>query len=332
MHCIEVRVSGKTIKVPSTRVDDKTIIVGTGWHRTATIQDEEFLDGEAVDDPEQFVAALKQSDLKANIFTFAQHLPDIAPRHRYHLEWDSVAAIPITTFEEWLKKRVEYDVRKAVKKAANAGVVVKVVEFDNELVRGIADIYNESQVRQGKPFWHYGKDFDTIKREKATYLDKSEFIGAYYEGKLIGFIKMVYVGTIASTFHVISMQKHAGKKPTNALIAKAVKVCEEKGRSHLVYGEYAYGESARQWIHTSKTEFKRRNGFEEVLVPRYYIPLTGQGRVILRLGLHRGLKGALPRPVLRGLRMARSTFYRYVRPVWQSPTSSDEQKLVPGSN
>ncbi len=70
MHCTEVRVSGKTIEVPSIRVNDKTIIVGTGWHRTATIQDEEFLDGEAVDDPEQFVAALKQSDLKANIFTF----------------------------------------------------------------------------------------------------------------------------------------------------------------------------------------------------------------------------------------------------------------------
>jgi hypothetical protein len=310
----EIRVKGRSINVPSARVGGRTVIVTGKWLKIAAVQDEELVEGEVVDDPEQFLTALKKSALQADIFTFAQHLPDITPKYKYHLEWDSMAAIPITTFEEWLTKRVEYDVRKAVKKAAKLGIVVKVAEFNDEFVRGIKNIYNESTVRQGKPFSHYGKDFETVKREASTYLDRSEFIGAYYQNELVGFIKMIYVNEIARTVHVISQQKHSDKKPTNALIAKAVKLCEQNGRSHLVYGEYAYGESAHQRINTSKTEFKRRNGFKEVLEPRYYIPLTVKGRIFLKLRVHRGIKAALPRPVLRTLRIGRSTFYKYVRP------------------
>src|SRR2546428_10297857 len=107
---IEIRVSGKTIKVPSARINDRTIVVTGKWLKTAAVQDEEFVEGEAVDNPELFIDALKQSGLRTDIFTFAQHLPDITPKYQYHLEWDSMAAVPITTFQEWLKKRVEYDV------------------------------------------------------------------------------------------------------------------------------------------------------------------------------------------------------------------------------
>ena len=141
--------------------------------------------------------------------------------------------------------------------------------------------------------------------EKSTYLERSEFIGAYYENELIGFIKMVYVDRIAKTLHVISRTKHASKKPTNALIAKAVDICEQKKITHLVYGNYRYGD-----MNSSLTEFKRRNGFEEICVPRYYIPLTTKGRLCLELGLHHGIKPVLPRSILRALRSARSKFYK----------------------
>ena len=60
------------------------------------------------------------------------------------------------------------------------------------------------------------------------------------------------------------------KRPANALIAKMVEVCEAKGISHLIYGLYNYGNKRN----SSLLEFKIRNGFEEFLVPRYYIPLT----------------------------------------------------------
>lgn len=303
----EIRASGKTIKVPSARINGRTVVVTGKWLKTAAVEVEEFVEGEAVDNPELFIDALKQSGLRTDIFTFAQHLPDITPKYRYHLEWDSMAAVPITTFQEWLETRVEYDVRKALKKATKLGVVVKPVEFDDALVHGITGIYNESPVRQGKPFWHYRKDFEMVKKEKTKFLDRSEFIGAYYQNELIGFIKMVYVGSIASTWDVISQKKHSDKKPTNALIAKAVEICEQKGLTRLVYGNYLYDHG-----YSSLTEFKRRNGFEEILVPRYYIPLTLKGLLFLKLGLHRGIKAALPRPLLRAFRTARSTFYKYV--------------------
>lgn len=321
---IEIPVKKKTVKVPSTRINGRTMVVSGTWLKIAAVRDEQFVEGEPINDPELFIRALKQSALKPDIFTFAQRLPEVAPKYRYHCECDSVAAVPITSFQDWFTKRVEYDVRKAVRRAPKRGVVVKVVELNDDLVHGIRGIYNESSVRQGKPFWHYGKDFETIRREKSTYLDRSEFIGAYYQDELIGFIKMVYVGKVACTFHVISMKKHVGKKPTNALIAKAVEVCEQKGRTHLVYGEYAYGQSIHQRFSTSKTEFKRRNGFEEFLVPRYYIPLTSKGRLCLKFGLHHGIRGALPRPVIAALRSARWTFYKYAARLGKSGVSEEE--------
>ena len=317
----EVRIRGKNRAVPSVEIDGRTVILTGKWLRTAAVQDEEFVEGEVVDEPQEFLGALKQSTLKADIFTFVQHLPDIKPKHQYHLEWDSMAAIPITTFQEWLGTRVEYDVRKALKKANKAGVVVQSVEFDDALVHGILEIYNESPVRQGKAFWHYGKDFETVKKEKSTYLERSEFIGAYYQNELIGFIKMVYVGSVAGTFHVISKKKHSDKKPTNALLAKAVEICVQKGLTHLVYGNYLYDHGS-----SSLTEFKRRNGFEEILVPRYYVPLTFKGKLFLKLGIHHGIKAALPRSILQALRTVRSVFYQRV--FWRAkPKQAVEEKV-----
>ena len=56
-----------------------------------------------VDDPERVISKLKASNIKADIFTFMQRLPESKPKFNYYMEWDSVAAIPITTYENWLK-------------------------------------------------------------------------------------------------------------------------------------------------------------------------------------------------------------------------------------
>jgi hypothetical protein len=171
-------------------------------------------------------------------------------------------------------------------------------------VEGIRRIYNESPVRQGTAFWHYQKDFETVKRENSTYLSRSAFIGAYFGDELIGFIRMVYRGKVALTLQVISQKSHFDKKPMSALIGKAIEVCEAKGITHLVYGNYIYGSGAN-----SLTEFKRRNGFEEVLVPRYYVPLTIKGRVALALNLHHGVANRVPRPVRDRLRAIRASWH-----------------------
>lgn len=297
----ETRVKGKAVWVPSTEVQGRNVTVSGGWLRLAAVQDEDWIEGETTSDPASFVSQVKETGLDADIFTFAQRFPDTAPRFAYHLEHDSLAAVPITTYQEWLGKQAKYDVRSAVKKAVKLGVVTKQVDFDDDLVRGIVAIYNESPFRQGKPFWHYNKDFETIKQMSSTYLERATFIGAYYQGELVGFIKMVKVGNVAFTFHVISMIKHFDKKPTNALLAKAVEICAANGMSHLVYGNFIYRDPK-----SSLTEFKRRSGFQEASVPRYYIPLTRKGKAALALNLHRGIDGLLPQGVWRMLLNARA--------------------------
>jgi hypothetical protein len=273
----------------------------------AAVKDEELVEGEIVHDPVAFIEEMRKSALRADIFSFAQKLPDVTPRHSYFIEWDNAAVVPITTYGDWLKNRVEYDVRKALKKATKLGVTVRSARFDDNFVRGIVSIYNDSPVRQGKAFWHYQKDFETVKHENSTYLERSEFIGAYYQDELIGFIKMVYVDRIAATLQVISKPSHYDKKSTNALLAKAIEICEQKGMTHLVYGNYVYTDAS-----SSLTEFKRRSGFEKVLFPRYLVPLTFKGKVAMKLGLHRGIKGLIPENLLRVLLKARAKFYAAV--------------------
>ncbi len=140
---------------------------------------------------------------------------------------------------------------------------MRVVNLDEDLIEGIRGIYNEAPVRLGKPFWHYGKDFETVKRENGTYQDRSDFIGAFYEGKLIGFIKMVYVDQVGSIMQILSMIQHQDKRTTNALIAKAVELCEQRNKSFLMYCRYVYGVNETKSAH----RFKRRNGFQKISFP-----------------------------------------------------------------
>jgi hypothetical protein len=300
----EIRVKGKPISVPSLQIDGMTVVVRGNWLKTASIRDEELLEGETVSDPEAFVLRLKKAAPAADIFTFMQKPPDTVPRYTFHLEWDNIAVIPITTFSEWWEKRVDPGVRRAVRKAAKLGVVAKLVEFDDAFVRGIVSINDETPFRQGKPFWHFQKNFDAVKEENSTYAERNDFLGAYWQDELIGFIRMTYVDNYANILQLLTMTKHFDKKPANALISKAVEVCEQKGISHLQYCNYVYNDPE-----SSLTEFKRRNGFEKVLLPRYYIPLTLRGKVALSVGLHRGIAQSLPKPLLLKLLKMRGRWY-----------------------
>ena len=290
---VEIRVKGINTLVPSADIGGRTVIVNGGWVKTASIRDEHFTAAKPVDDPAAFLAALKQSGLRADVLTFFQRPPDLQPKFSYPLEWENYAAVPVTTFEAWWDK-LPQEARKNTRRAAKRGVEVKVVPFDDELVRGIHKICNETPVRQGRPFWHYGKDFDTIKTEHATYVDCRDFIAAYFEGELIGFIKLVYVDRLATIMTILALNGHYDKRPMNALLAKAVELSAQKGVSYFVYGNYIYGNKKD----SSLVEFKRRNGFEQVDFPRYYLPLTLKGKIYVWLRLYRGAVGLLPAPVL----------------------------------
>src|SRR5262249_47214151 len=119
---------------------------------------------------------------------------------------------------------------------------------------------------------------------------------------------MVYVDGRGTIFHIISMDEHYDKRPQNALIAKAAEVCEQKGISHLIYAKFLYG-NKRQ---SSLLEFKRRNGFEQINFPRYYVPLTRRGALFVRLRLYRGFSGLIPERILQPLLLIRTWYYKRI--------------------
>ena len=94
----------------------------------------------------------------------------------------------------------------------------------------------------------------------------------------------------AGLMNILSKMQHKDKAPTNALLAQAVKSCADRGIAYLVYDNYAYGNKQ----HDGLSEFKERNGFQRVDVPRYYVPLTRFGELALRMGFHHRLADRIP--------------------------------------
>ncbi len=125
------------------------------------------LDAEGYDfleDPEAAIGALRTSQARADLFTFTQKLSDTSPKYSYPMEWDNMAALRVCTFDDWMAKQIDFKARNKARKAIKNGVVVREVLVDEDFVRGISTIYNESPIRQGKPFWHYEKDIEAVRR------------------------------------------------------------------------------------------------------------------------------------------------------------------------
>lgn len=267
------------------------------------------IDGEKyrfLKDPEAMIEGLRNCGVRVDLLTFLQRLPETSPKYDYPFEWDNFATLPVSTFEHWWNQQIGKKTRNKARQVDKKGVALREVAFDDALVHGIWEIYNECPVRQGRPFPHYGKDLETVRAEAATFLDSSIFIGAFLADKLIGFIKLTSdeTGTQAGLMHIVSMIQHRDKAPTNGLIAQAVRSCAERGIRFLVYSNYSYGNKQND----SLSDFKEHNGFQKVDIPRYYVPLTRVGSAAFSLGLHRRLIDHIPEALaarLRDLRYAR---------------------------
>ena len=143
-------------------------------------------------------------------------------------------------------------------------------------------------------------------RENGTYLDRCEFLGAFYESQLIGFMKWVYVNDAARIMQILCLNSHQDKRPIIALITKAAEICHQRGMRYLIYGKYTYGSKAESSI----TEFKRRLGFTQKDFPRYHIPLTTGGRIAIQLGLHVDWKSRLPPAALDAMLRVRASWLK----------------------
>ena len=281
----EVKISGRLIRVAGLSAD--------GY---------EFLD-----DPEAAIETLHKSGERIDLFTFMQRLPDTSPKDAFPMEMDNLAVLPVSTFDHWWKEQIGFKARNKAKQAEKNGVVIREIPFSDTLVQGIWAIYNECKIRQGKRYPHYGKDLATVHRMSETYLDRSAYIGAFVEGRLIGFAKLHCdeSRTQAGLTHILSLVQHRDKAPTNALLAAAVRYCATHKIPYLTYSRYSDGKKEQDGL----MDFKDRNGFKRVNLPRYYIPLTQIGRIALHLGLHKGWASCIPEPILAKLRVLRKAWY-----------------------
>jgi hypothetical protein len=251
-----------------------------------------------ISDPEAFASDLRMRRV-GDVVTFGQRVPDSSPKFNLPHEYEQLAALRVTTYDEWLRQ-VPKDTRKNIHRAVKRGVHLRECQYDDAFVDGIRRIYNECPTRQGKRFWHYGKDFSTVKRENGTFSSRSIYLGAFVGAELVGFVRMVLGDRCANTLQVISMMAHRDKKVPNALIAKAVEVCAERGVEYLQYGVWSSG---------SLGDFKVRNGFSKIDSPRYYLPISLRGRLALGLNLHRRLVDVLPDRWAETYRQLRSSWY-----------------------
>lgn len=298
-----INVKGRWVNADALKVANRLLIVRGRFIRIANVREELYED---VDNPSSIIEELKKGNNKVDIFSFWQRLPETVPKYAYYMEWDNYAAVPVTTYEEWLNNQIDRNAKRAVNRSEKSGVDIRVVIPDGEFIRGIVNIFNETSIRQGKEFWHYGKGFEEVKKEIIERdLDISEFVGGYYKGQLIGFIKLIYTKGYANFAQILSMVEHRDKAPTNALIAKAIKICAEKKIPYLVYERFIYGKKGTDTL----SDFKRRNGFEKIDVPRYYIPLSIKGKIVLKLKLHHGISGLIPRNMLNWIIALRGKIY-----------------------
>ena len=266
--------------------------VTRGPLRVARLEDEWHED---IADP---AAAIDGCRKRADLFTFWQRPPDTEIRHPYHYEFEHVAALPLTTYDRWWTTQQSAKARNKVRRAEKTGVTVRVCDFDDDFVCGMTAIFNESPVRQGRRFWHYGKDVETVRRQFSRFLHRETLIRADLHGEMVGLVMLSDAGRFALIGQIISSLRHRDKGVNNALMAKTVEVCCSRNVPLLCYYFWDDG--------TSLTHFKRSNGFEKMSLPRYYVPLSWRGQLAMTIGAHRGLRRLLPARIKAPLKRARA--------------------------
>jgi hypothetical protein len=88
--------------------------------------------------------------------------------------------------------------------------------------------------------------------------------------------------------HIIAKLAHRDKCVMDALIGRAVELCAERGLGYLHYGS---------WTDGGVGVFREKHGFRRVDVPRFFVPLTARGRLMMAMNWHRPLRERLPAPV-----------------------------------
>jgi len=233
----------------------------------------------------------KLRKMGVDIFTFLERkwcfkIPN--PKEGWAKAEDNVAIIQTpSSYQEWLKV-IGKKTRNMVRKAEKSGIRTSIAEPGEKLAKGMWRIYNETPIRQERAFPHYGISLDTIIKD-LTLTRNATYVGAFMQDELVGFVQLIHGDKIAIISQILSLQKYRDKALNNALIAKAIEVCADRGEQWIMYG--------RMGNHPSLDKFKQSNGFSKFQLIRYYVPITKKGRITIRLGLHKEMKDTLPQSV-----------------------------------
>lgn len=271
-----------TLSDAALQVDGLQLSVSGRWVRTVRLADEFYVSAPS---PTEFVARIKTANVPADLYSFVQDLDEPIPRFQFERSDERMAVLPLTTYDHWFNKQIRAKARNMLRKAERSGVQIRVVEFSDDLIHAIRKIYNETPIRQGKRNWHYGKNFDTLRREHATFLERSDFVGAFNGDELIGFAKVTHSNRSSILMNLGALLEHRDKSIANALVAKVVQLVTERSIELLNFGI---------WGRRGMNAFKVASAFEVRDIPRYHIALNSRGRLYLALGLHRPLKDRLP--------------------------------------
>ena len=262
-------------------IDNTEISVTGTFFRIAKLRHEWF---EFLNEPASLAKKMKKNKPVPDLLTFLQEAHRPRPEFPFYHETASASVLTIKSFDDWWDD-LHFKARNKARKAQKAGVEIHETELNEAFVSGVEKIYNESPLRQGRKFTHYGKNFLTIKNDLSSFPDKTFFIGAYFRGELIGFMKLFEGNEILRTVHIIATLAHRDKCVMDALIAHAVKICDQKNIAHLHYGD---------WASRGLGVFRVKYNFQRHDCPRYFIPLTARGKFVLQLRLHRPLSERLP--------------------------------------
>src|SRR5271157_3322374 len=99
---------------------DKEIKITGKMLRIARLDADKY---QFLSNPEPLIQALSCSDERIDLFTFMQGLPETKPLFDYPMEWDNLAVLPISTFENWWNKQIGFKARNKAKQADKKGTL-----------------------------------------------------------------------------------------------------------------------------------------------------------------------------------------------------------------
>jgi len=241
---------------------------------------------------EEMIAELRRRHV--DIFTFLERkwcCPITEPSKMWTGAEDNIAVLALKTYDEWWKN-IGKKTRNIIRKAEKLGIKTEVTTANDRLAEGIWKIFNETPVRQGRAFPHFGVSLESVKRNLQSS-SRFTYIGAYFQNELVGFVHLIHGDRLTIISQLLSLQKHWDKSVNNALMAKAVEFCADNHIEWVMYG--------RMGNHPTLDSFKENNGFKKLLLTRYFLPLTNKGKLAIKLKVHRELKDTLPPSMKKAL-------------------------------